>query len=219
MTEQNIEGQLKLSLGPLMDDFGHLVGGPHHCLACGTELNEGGRLPAETYLGTFNGLCYPCTGAGAHVVAVYSYDGARRVSWPPACPSHRRTREEFFGYGDCEHCGGLGATRGYGHYTPIWERCKSCSDRYWAARPKVDWVIRTRRVVDAMWKAETLALVPKGVRGKKRREEARKELCTSPEAQEIRERLIGRYNRLLRVIGDTFADRYVQWEVKPETAP
>jgi hypothetical protein len=100
------------------------------CIRCGVKLNADGGHPAEIYAGTYNGLCYPCTSAGPFIVCISELDGAQDVSWPPHCPSWRRSRETFFGYPDCETCKGAGATRGYGHHTPVWKRCESCSSRY-----------------------------------------------------------------------------------------
>jgi hypothetical protein len=108
------------------------------CLRCGKPLDgEHGRNPAETYAGTYNGLCYPCTGKEPYVEAIYTFDGAQRVSWPPHCPSWRRDRESFKGYPDCENCKGMGATRGYsgGMWSgPMWHYCHPCSERFHAAR-------------------------------------------------------------------------------------
>lgn len=102
------------------------------CLRCGKLLNADGGHPAEIYAGTFNGLCYGCTGAGPYIVRVSLLDGARVLSYPPHCPSWRRDRETFTAYADCETCGGSGIqghgmSVGGGSY-PVY--CKPCVQRY-----------------------------------------------------------------------------------------
>jgi hypothetical protein len=81
------------------------------CTRCAKPLNMDGGHPAELYAGTYNGLCYGCTGTGPYVAAVAQLDGCRRVSWPPHSPSWRRDREDHYGYEGCETCGGLGIVR------------------------------------------------------------------------------------------------------------
>lgn len=123
---------------------GHFPSWP--CQGCGKELDgENGRNPAETYAGTFNGLCYACTAAAPFVVSIAELDGARDVSWPPHCPAWRRDREDFYAYEDCEICDGMGATRAYRTRSivsgggPFWERCPSCGPRYWN-HPRRRWL-------------------------------------------------------------------------------
>lgn len=194
-----------------MDERGHLAGGPHHCSRCGRELSgPDGPRPAETYLGTLNGLCYPCTSSGPYVVARYPWDGAQLVSWPPHCPSWRRTREEFHGYPGCETCAGLGATRGYGQWTPIWERCRDCSARFWAARPDFEYERWARRAAEAVWRQRTDALVPRKVRGKAKREAARIELIDSGAADGVRTVLVTRYQALAGRIKARYAERWAR---------
>lgn len=141
---------------------GHFPSWP--CLRCGKPLDgENGRNPAESYAGTFTGLCYPCSGVPAYVEVIYIFDGAQRVSWPPHLPSWRRSREDFTGYPDCENCEGMGATRGYSPGTwggQMWNYCKPCSERFHAARKLYDdlttslfyfgtWALRQRVVEQA----------------------------------------------------------------------
>jgi hypothetical protein len=108
----------------------------HLCLGgCGKMLDdENGRNPAETYAGTYTGLCYRCSMGPPVVMAVFTFDGAQKVSWPPSCPSWRRSRETFYGYPECENCKGMGATRGWNNHSPIWNHCKDCLKRFSGAR-------------------------------------------------------------------------------------
>jgi len=105
----------------------------HSCKKCGKPLNADGNHPAELYTGTYTGLCYGCEKSSAYVVKEYR-DGAKRISYPPHCPSWRRNREEFVAYDDCPDCGGKGRkmisrTFGVGGSYPI--NCEKCADRYY----------------------------------------------------------------------------------------
>lgn len=103
-----------------------------HCLKCGKLLNADGNHPAEVHAGSSNGLCYGCTAAGPYLEKVAVLDGARRMNYPPHCPSWRRDREHFTGYPDCEICKGSGVkgwapavgNSSYRHY------CEACAQRY-----------------------------------------------------------------------------------------
>lgn len=109
-----------------MDEHGHIKGEPH-CLGCGRKLNADGYHPAETYGGTYNGLCYGCTKKGSFVLAVAVLDGCRKISYPPHCPSWRRDREVFYGYPGCETCSGQGVSSiGREGYRT---QCKACLDQ------------------------------------------------------------------------------------------
>ncbi len=68
---------------------------------------EHGPRPAETYAGTFTGLCYACERADHYQVASLP-DGTLRLSYPPHCPSWRRNREEYWAHPDCSACDGAG---------------------------------------------------------------------------------------------------------------
>jgi hypothetical protein len=92
-----------------MDSSGHFP--VHPCHGCGTPLcGWDGPRPAETYAGTYTGLCYSCERAGPHVVEELP-DGTQRISYPPHCPSWRRAREEFWARPGCEECDGTGRLR------------------------------------------------------------------------------------------------------------
>ena len=121
-----------MSLRELMDKNGMLPSGLT-CRSCGRELDNGtkGRA-AELYLGTFNGLCYSCTGSKPFVEKVYIHDGALVVSAPPSCPSWRRDRTTHFAFRDCETCSGRGfrvvhRSMTSGAHT---ESCKKCVKRF-----------------------------------------------------------------------------------------
>jgi len=114
---------------------------PQDCQRCGKPLNADGGHPAELYAGTFTGLCYTCEREGPYVVKTYSADGARRISYPPSCPSHRRDREEHIAYPDCHQCKGTGRITvdrpwrtGGGYHKP----CDACLQRF-SAHPGRKW--------------------------------------------------------------------------------
>jgi hypothetical protein len=144
------------------------------CIRCAKPLNADGNHPAELYAGTWNGLCYGCTSAGAYVAATSSLDGCRRVSWPPHCPSWRRDREDHWAYEDCQTCGGMGielpAYRGSnsgGQY------CRPCLARYSAHPQRAGWSRWSERVMrscqasfERAWDYQ--AGVPKRCTGKRR---------------------------------------------------
>jgi hypothetical protein len=109
-----------------MDSTGHFTV-PLNCQNCGCRLGE--RNPAEVHAGCYNGLCYRCTSSGPYIEAIAVLDGARRVSWPPHCPSWRRDRETHIAYADCTNCGGWGAT-GYHSMDHAARYCEPCLDRY-----------------------------------------------------------------------------------------
>jgi len=106
-----------------LDEHGHVKDSPA-CLVCERPLNADGNHPAETYGGTYNGLCHGCTGKPAILMAIAVLDGCWITSHPPRCPSWRRDRERHYGYPDCPRCKGWGRT-----YT---DRCPGCSDRYFS---------------------------------------------------------------------------------------
>lgn len=104
------------------------------CVRCGRELNADGWHPAELYAGTFNGLCYPCTGEKAYVVEVEE-DGCQVWSYPPHCPSWRRDRETYRGYSECEVCCGTGLQGDHGWHGRRY--CVPCFKRRFPPPPPV----------------------------------------------------------------------------------
>lgn len=113
------------------------------CIRCAKPLNMDGGHPAELYAGTYNGLCYGCTGAGPYVAAVAQLDGCQRVSWPPPCPSHRRDRVDHYGYPDCAGCKGQGATG----YASSAKSCDACLARYTAHPQRAGWSRWSERIM------------------------------------------------------------------------
>ena len=138
----------------LMDDRGFLP--PHNCKICGEPLDTSGDRPAELYLGTYTGLCNKCTMSGPFVVKEYR-DGARQISYAPHCPSHRRDREKYISYADCEVCKGTGrlyVSRGFASGGSYYRYCKECLDRY-CNDPLRIWADRRRKLINlaaqAVW--------------------------------------------------------------------
>lgn len=149
----------------------------HDCKRCGKPLQgEDSGRPAELYLGTYTGLCYPCTNAGPWIEHTDS-DGAQHWNCPPHCPSWRRDREPYTGYADCPTCKGAGrlyVSRGYPQGGPYYQSCKTCFDRYYA-HPLRKWAStrgpgiyhRGQRLFEAelkrrkLWKAAKTGTAPK----------------------------------------------------------
>lgn len=88
------------------------------CKACGAVLQgEGEGRPAESYAGTYTGLCNACTGAAPYDTGEVLTSGAHVWSHPPHAPSWRRERETHYGFMGCAHCRGTGSP-GYGRQCP-----------------------------------------------------------------------------------------------------
>lgn len=103
------------------------------CKQCGAELSgPNGPRPAESYAGTFTGLCYRCSNGAAYVAREHD-DGCQEWSYPPHCPSWRRDRETFYGFADCHLCHGAGRKV---EYRPLSSggsfprQCHVCSARH-----------------------------------------------------------------------------------------
>lgn len=121
------------------------------CARCGRTLNADGGHPAELYAGTFNGLCYGCTSSGAYVEKTYVLDGALYLNYPPACPSHRRDRRNYYGYADCETCKGTGVIGSYDRR----RQCEPCLRRFLdhPLRKRMDEAKHlARNLTNAKWK-------------------------------------------------------------------
>lgn len=112
-----------------MDNRGFLS--PHDCKRCGVPLQGMGEgRPAELYLATHTGYCYPCNDRPPELLYTKKLDGAQVWEYPPHSPAWRRGRETYTGYADCARCGGRGVTNypiGYG--TP-YVSCDDCLARY-----------------------------------------------------------------------------------------
>lgn len=121
------------------------------CNRCGAVLNVDGGHPAELYAGTYTGLCDRCTRAGPYVIKTY-LDGAQLIDVAPSSPAHRRDREKYFAYSDCDVCGGEGHRRivradarggSYNHQCPV------CAERFYG-HPERERYHKTRmRLEDA----------------------------------------------------------------------
>ena len=100
-----------------------------HCERCQKPLQGlGSGRPAESYAGTFNGLCYDCTGAAPFIAREFE-DGSVMWSHPPHCPSWRRDRELFLQFPGCRCNKGI-AKRGYSYGASYPISCERC----WALR-------------------------------------------------------------------------------------
>lgn len=102
------------------------------CVNCGKELNSDGMHPAETYAGTYTGLCYSCQNSESYIIEKFS-DGAMIISYPPHCPSFRRDREHYTAYSDCPKCKGTGRyyiSRCMSQGGPYYGYCTECSKRF-----------------------------------------------------------------------------------------
>lgn len=114
------------------DGFIRIPGG----LTCGICGNVLGSIddprsnPAESYAGTYTGLCYGCE-RSATWACYRCDDGLIYYSHPPHSPSWRRDREFYVAYEDCTACRS-GAVRGSrsdamgGSYNT---QCKECQGK------------------------------------------------------------------------------------------
>jgi hypothetical protein len=104
------------------------------CRRCGKPLcGQGTGYPAELYAGTYTGLCYHCTGAGAFATGETLPSGAAWWDWPPSCPSHRRDRERYYAFEGCEKCrgqGGVYVPRSFGQGGGYMAQCPVCRARH-----------------------------------------------------------------------------------------
>lgn len=148
------------------------------CVGCGKQLNADGNHPAETYAGTYNGLCYPCTSKGPFIVGQRVIDSGVVWSYPPHCPSWRRDRESKVFYWDCPTCGGYGKRDHHVGYGTV--RCDTCSHRAYSTGPQHEsweWRRRAREAAQARFERRLIALcdLPKRA-SEKRQQEAIKAL-------------------------------------------
>lgn len=65
-------------------------------------------------------------------------DGCRHVSWPPYLPSHRRDRDRYLAYADCQACGGLGLEKPVSRHDSGGTPCRACTSRH-ASHPLRVW--------------------------------------------------------------------------------
>lgn len=102
------------------------------CKNCNKPLSgQDGPRPAESYAGTYTGLCYDCEGAKDFVLTHYQLDSCKLISTPPSCPSWRRERETYYAYDDCSNCKGKGYTWKSGTYGGFSRHyCEPCINRF-----------------------------------------------------------------------------------------
>lgn len=123
------------------------------CKKCGAVLEgEGEGRPAESYLGTYTGLCYPCTDQPAYATGEVYKSGAVEYSHRPSCPSHRRDRETYFQFEGCDCDHGSVWKHSAGPFGGSYRsECEKCSKRHYEhpaivaeaqARSKRGWKLR-----------------------------------------------------------------------------
>ena len=108
-----------------------------NCIKCGKKLGEN---PAETYPGTYTGLCYNCQDADPYIVEEFPDSGVK-ISYPPYAPSFRRERRTFVAYRDCCECRGSGRIKVQRDLTEggsYFIQCRACSKRYYNYPPRRD---------------------------------------------------------------------------------
>lgn len=127
--KQHFEARLKLAFAG-MNKNGFFEG--LKCKKCNEPLQgERSGHPAESYAGTYTGLCYECQNSSSYVIETYA-NGAKLWSHPPHCPSWRRDREEFVAFNDCQEChhGRIMISRSYGQGGSYPEYCRSCMKKH-----------------------------------------------------------------------------------------
>lgn len=122
------------------------------CKRCGRQLQGlGDGRPAESYAGTYTGLCYDCERQGERLLRT-AFDGCATWEFPPHCPAWRRDREQFKGYAGCPVCRGKGRLMRYqeprfgGSYST---NCEPCSKRYYAHPRRRGWERRLKQLKTA----------------------------------------------------------------------
>lgn len=117
------------------DGFIRIPGGLD-CAICGKTLgsiDDPRSNPAESYAGTYTGLCYGCERSA--VWGCYRCeDGLVYYSHPPSSPSWRRDRQFFFAYDDCPDCrkGAVRVSRSDAMGGSYNIQCVKCRDRSYA---------------------------------------------------------------------------------------
>lgn len=106
-----------------------------HCKRCGVKLQgQGDGRPAESYAGTYTGLCYKCEKAPVIVLHTYPLDGCKLKEYAPHSPSWRRDRESYHAYDDCPDCKGKGhniISRSFAQGGSYPSYCTTCFNRFW----------------------------------------------------------------------------------------
>lgn len=117
------------------DGFIRIPGGLD-CAICGNALgsiDNPRSNPAESYAGTYTGLCYGCERSA--VWGCYRCeDGLVYYSHPPSSPSWRRDRQFYFAYGDCDDCrkGAVRVSRSDAMGGSYNTQCTKCRDLAYA---------------------------------------------------------------------------------------
>lgn len=114
------------------DGFIRIPGGID-CAICGKTLgsiDDPRSNPAESYAGTYTGLCYGCE-RSATWACYRCDDGLIYYSHPPHLPSWRRDREFYFAYEDCTTCqkGAVRVSRSDAMGGSYNTQCVKCRDR------------------------------------------------------------------------------------------
>jgi len=106
----------------------------HPCKKCGQMLKgQDSGYPAETYAGTYNGLCYKCTGSMPYLQKKWA-DGCQLWNFPPHLSSWRRDRETYFYHPlctneECEH-GRVYVSRCFSFGGSYYINCDYCVAKY-----------------------------------------------------------------------------------------
>jgi hypothetical protein len=171
------------------------------CLRCSKLLNADGGHPAEIYAGTYNGLCYGCTGSARYIVRVSLLDGARQVSWPPHCPSWRRDRESHTAYEGCETCGGLGIELpAYRGWENAGQYCRPCLERFSSHPVRViayGWRTKVMQSADRAFQRRMTLAAGLKLTASRRKQEAAWDALDDEVRTALRDEVKGRYLSLL----------------------
>lgn len=175
------------------------------CKRCDDVLGDGS--PAESYAGTYTGLCNQCMREGPVVLRRYR-DGAQQIEYAPSCPSWRRDREDFWAYNDCPECEGKGfvwkrRASGGGRYRHF---CQSCLERFYS-HPLHKWYsTRMTTLVKAGNATFNQELEKAGLLDSPQTEETRESI------ERIRKATLARYHRLRQRMQETWRPRLIEWE-------
>lgn len=131
----------------------------HPCKNCGTLLQGfGDGTPAETYAGTYTGLCYRCSNIEKVVMKVSALDNAYHISYAPLNPSWRRDRTNEIGYLDCDLCKGEGRIyQGYHNWSRQFHSCIKCKGRYYGHPLRKAYCEERDRKFESLYRAATIA--------------------------------------------------------------
>lgn len=188
------------------------------CRQCGKALDgPNGNNPAETYAGTYNGLCYPCTSAQGYITHVDVLDDALHWSYPPHLPSWRRDREHQIGYADCRMCGGGGFSWAHGQHVRHRVACRPCMVRHSQHPGRQHRYELQRMLAEAAqrsYEAGICRLVGRRPRTRKGAQKIVKQhiddLRGTPELQELQTDLLTRHHNLQALLKERYAFLFEQ---------